>query len=286
LAAARYSHQDKIPDIRLIFVKARPVAAMKEGSQHSRIGRAGRGRSAVSHAKDRVMLIIVCRLYDSYVDANRIILALQAVGVPPSETTVISNNSDRWYSAAKDTVLPFQKAVARSKAQGETEAKTEAKTKGKTESMSEGKAEGAALGAAIGATAATAASLVTMLALPGVGAVVGVGWLAALLGSMAVGGVTGGLLGALTNAGVSEEDAQVFVEGVRRGGTLVAARVHQAELPRITALMNQSAVKLEERCDLYRKSGWQSFDPSAVPYTADQVRSERALHAQNRLAGA
>ena len=228
------------------------------------------------------MLIIVCRLYDSYVDANRIILALQAVGVPPSETTVISNNSDRWYSAAKDTVLPFQKAVARSKAQGETEAKAESKT----ETKSEGKAEGAALGAAIGATAATAASLVTMLALPGVGAVVGVGWLAALLGSMAVGGVTGGLLGALTNAGVSEEDAQVFVEGVRRGGTLVAARVHQAELPRITALMNQSAVKLEERCDLYRKSGWQSFDPNAVPYTADQVRSERALHAQNRFAGA
>lgn len=281
MAAAGYSHQDKIPDIRLIFVKARPVAAMKEGSQHSRIGRAGRGRSAVSHAKDRVMLIIVCRLYDSYVDANRIILALQTVGVPPSETTVISNNSDRWYSAAKDTVLPFQKAVARSEAQGETEAKTE----GKTESKSEGKAEGAALGAAIGATAATAASLVTMLALPGVGAVVGVGWLAALLGSMAVGGVTGGLLGALTNAGVSEEDAQVFVEGVRRGGTLVAARVHQAELPRITALMNQSAVKLEERCDLYRKSGWQSFDPNAVPYTADQVRSERALHAQNTPSG-
>jgi hypothetical protein len=282
LAAARYSHQDKIPDTRLIFVKARPVAAMKEGSQHSRIGRAGRGRSAVSHAKDRVMLIIVCRLYDSYVDANRIILALQAVGVPPSETTVISNNSDRWYSVAKDTVLPFQKAVARSNAQGETEARTE----GKTESKSERKAEGAAVGAAIGATAATAASLVTMLALPGVGAVVGVGWLAALLGSMAVGGVTGGLLGALTNAGVSEEDAQVFVEGVRRGGTLVAARVHQAELPRITALMNQSAVKLEERCDRYRKSGWQSFDPNAVPYTADQVRSERALHAQNRFAGA
>jgi hypothetical protein len=44
-------------------------------------------------------------------------------------------------------------------------------------------------------------------------------------------------------------------------------------------MMNQSAVKLGERCDLYRKSGWQAFDPSAVPYTADQVRSERALHA-------
>ncbi|MDB5636110.1 MAG: hypothetical protein JWP51_1018 [Bradyrhizobium sp.] len=57
-----------------------------------------------------------------------------------------------------------------------------------------------------------------------------------------LGGVAGGLLGALTNAGISEEDAQVFVEGVRRGGSLVAARVPQTESPRVEAIMNQSAV--------------------------------------------
>jgi hypothetical protein len=142
----------------------------------------------------------------------------------------------------------------------------------------DGKFEGPAIGAAIGATAATAASLVTMLVLPGIGAVVGAGWLAAMLGSMAIGGVTGGLLGALTNAGISEDDAHVFVEGVRRGGTLVAARVPPADVPRIEPLMNRSAVKLQERCELYRRSGWQAFDPNAVPYTADQVRSERSLH--------
>jgi hypothetical protein len=113
---------------------------------------------------------------------------------------------------------------------------------------------------------------------PGIGAVVGAGWLAAMLGSMAIGGVTGGLLGALTNAGISEDDAHVFVEGVRRGGTLVVARVPPADVPRIEPIMNRSAVKLQERCELYRGSGWQAFDPNAVPYTADQVRSERSLH--------
>ena len=206
------------------------------------------------------MSIAICRLYDSYVDANQVIAALEAAGVPPSETSLISNNSDSWYRAGKTAnAVLVQKDGASSKAPG--------------------KAEGAALGVAIGATAATAGSLVTMLALPGVGAVVGAGWLAAMLGSMAIGGVTGGLLGALTNAGISEEDAHVFVEGVRRGGTLVAARMPQAELPKIESMMNQSAVKLSERCGLYRKSGWQSFDPRAAPYTADQVRSERALHA-------
>src|SRR3981081_767127 len=207
------------------------------------------------------MLITVCRLYDSYGDANRVVLVLEAAGLPSSETSVISNNSDTWYSAAKTAnVVPLQKDSGGSKA--------------------DGKVEGAAVGAALGATPATAASLVTMLAIPGVGAVVGAGWLAAVLGSMAIGGVTGSLLGALTNAGISEEDAQVFVEGVRRGGTLVATRAPESEVPRVEATMNQSAVNLDERRELYRKSGWQSFDPNAVPYTADQVRCERALHAR------
>jgi hypothetical protein len=206
------------------------------------------------------MPITICHLYDSYSDANRVVIALEAAGVPSSETSVISNNSDAWYSAAKT-------------------ASTDPVRKDSASSAAGGKVEGAAIGAAIGATAATAASLITMLAIPGVGAIVGAGWLAALLGSMAVGGVTGGLLGALTNAGIGEEDAQVLVEGVRRGGTLVATRVPQSELPRVEAMMSPSAVKLQERCDLYRKSGWLSYDPNAVPYTADQVRSERALHA-------
>ncbi|MET3970598.1 hypothetical protein [Bradyrhizobium sp. S3.9.1] len=208
------------------------------------------------------MLITICRLYDSYADANRVVIGLEAAGIALSETSLISNNSDSWCRTGKaSNVVALRKQGASGDA------------------ATIGKFEGAAVGVAIGTTAATAASLVTMLALPGVGAVVGAGWLAALLGSMAIGGATGGLLGALINAGIGEEDAHVFVEGVRRGGTLVAARVSPTEVPRVEAMMNRSAVKLAERCDLYRKSGWQAFDPSAMPYTADQVRSERTLHA-------
>jgi hypothetical protein len=207
------------------------------------------------------MPITICRLYDSYADANRIVLLLEAAGLPRSDTSLVSNNSDTWYSTAKtDNVVPLQKAGASSETGGKVEA--------------------TALGAAIGATAATAASLVTTLPLPGVGAIVGAGWLAALLGSIAVGGVTGGLLGALTNAGIDDKDVQVLAEGVRRGGTLVAARVSQREAPRLETIMNRFAVSLAKRRDVYRKSGWRSFDPNALPYTADQVRCERALHAQ------
>jgi hypothetical protein len=204
------------------------------------------------------MLTAVCRLYDGYADANRVILLLEVSGVALSDTSLISNNCDTWYRCpAASNVVPLRKQRENSNAGRGIE------------------------GAAIGATAATAASFVTLLAVPGVGPVVGVGWLATMLGgSMAAGGVTGGLLGVLTNAAINEEDAQVLVEGVRRGGTLVTTRVPQEDVPRIEALMVRNAVNLRERSQIYRKAGWLAFDPDARPYTADQVRCERALHAR------
>ena len=45
------------------------------------------------------MPITICRLYDSYADARRVTVALDVAGLPSSETSVISNNSDAWYEA-------------------------------------------------------------------------------------------------------------------------------------------------------------------------------------------
>jgi hypothetical protein len=72
-------------------------------------------------------------------------------------------------------------------------------------------------------------------------------------------------LGPRINAGISEEEFKVLLEGVRRGGNVVAARVPQSGSSRIMPIMNQSAVYLQKRSELYRKSGWQSFDPNAAP---------------------
>jgi hypothetical protein len=205
------------------------------------------------------MVTILCRLYDAYADANRVILLLEVASVPLWDVSLISNNCDAWYRApVGSNVVPLRK-------QGEG-------------SSSGPRIEGAGIGAAIGATATTAPSLITVLAVPGVGPIVGAGWLATMLGGMAVGGVTGGLLGALTNAGINEDDAQVLVEGVRRGGTLVTMRVPQQDAPRIEAMMSRNGVNLRERSEIYRKAGWHAFDPGAPAYTADQVRCERALH--------
>jgi len=42
--------------------------------------------------------------------------------------------------------------------------------------------------------------------------------------------------------------------------------------------MDRSAVSVAERGAAYRKAGWQTFDPNAKPYNADQVQKERSLY--------
>lgn len=83
-------------------------------------------------------------------------------------------------------------------------------------------AKGAAIGGVAGAVLGIAA-----LAIPGIGPIVAAGPLAAALTGAGVGAATGGMLGALHDMGMSDEEAQHWAEGLRRGGTLVA--VHGGE---------------------------------------------------------
>ena len=117
-----------------------------------------------------------------------------------------------------------------------------------------------------------------LLAIPGVGPVVAAGWLVATLAGAAAVGVAGGAIGALTQAGVSKEEADIYAEGLRRGGTVVTARVENVDTPRLQEVLDNTAVRIPDRADLYRKSGWTKFDPNAPNYSAEQVRKERALY--------
>jgi hypothetical protein len=117
-----------------------------------------------------------------------------------------------------------------------------------------------------------------LLAIPGLGPVVAAGWLAATAVGAAAGAATGGIVGALAEAGVSKEEAPLYAEGVRRGGTLVSARVPDADRARLDAILNQSAVNLRDRSAMWQKSGWKTFDPASKPYDADEVRKERQLY--------
>jgi hypothetical protein len=98
------------------------------------------------------------------------------------------------------------------------------------------------------------------------------------LAGAAAGAATGGVLGALTQAGVSDEDAQVYAEGLRRGGAVVSARVPDKDAARLQSIMDRSAVRPADRAVAYHKAGWKAFDPASSPYTADQARRERGLY--------
>jgi hypothetical protein len=82
----------------------------------------------------------------------------------------------------------------------------------------------------------------------------------------------------LTEAGVSKDEAPLYAEGVRRGGTLVTARVADADRARLDSILDQSAVNLRDRSAAWQKAGWNTFDPSSKPYGADEIRKERQLY--------
>ncbi len=133
-----------------------------------------------------------------------------------------------------------------------------------------GDASGAADGAAVGATLGGVGGLLAGLgafAIPGIGPVVGAGWLAATFIGAAAGGVAGGIVGALTDVGVDEDEAHVYAEGIRRGGTLVSARVGDEHVDAATAILRQSrSVNLTERREEYVAAGWTKFDPTVDPW--------------------
>lgn len=129
-----------------------------------------------------------------------------------------------------------------------------------------GAAEGAGIGAAVGGVGGLLAGL-GAFAIPGIGPVVGAGWLAATLIGAAAGGAAGGLIGAMTDAGVDERDAHVYAEGVRRGGTLVTARVDEEQVDAASAILGGAgSVNVTERRADYESRGWAAFDPVGDPW--------------------
>ena len=95
-------------------------------------------------------------------------------------------------------------------------------------------------------------------------------------GVVAAGAATGGLVGALVGAGVSHSDAEVYSESVRRGGTLVSARVADEDAGRIQAILDRfKPIDPALRGAEYRKEGWKAFDPKAVPYRPSETEIER-----------
>ena len=192
-------------------------------------------------------------LFDTYDAATQAVRELEAAGIPHGDISIVANNADKRWSPSP----------ARAKDAGS------------------GAATGASVGAAVGGGAGLLAGL-GMLAIPGLGPVVAAGWLAATAVGAAAGAAAGGLVGSLTAAGVSPEHAEVYAEGVRRGGSLVSARVSDQLAARARSILaSRGSVDPGVRGAAYRKQGWSRFDVKAAPYTPSQIEKDRALYRCN-----
>jgi hypothetical protein len=194
---------------------------------------------------------IISALFDSYDEAASAVRSLKDAGIPSDDISLVANNAD---GLIKEDV--------------HTHSETNAP-------------KGAGIGAATGAGVGLLAGL-GALAIPGIGPVVAAGWLLSTAVGAALGATSGGILGALLKAGVSEEDAHVYAEGVRRGGTLVTARVDDARADSANAILQAAKrVDINARRQEYASEGWKRFDETAEPYTP--VTSSAASTRETRL---
>lgn len=193
---------------------------------------------------------VVTGLFDTHEAAAAAVQDLRALGVRSADISLVANNVEGMPLAEPDEV-----------------------------------AEDAAAGAGIGALLGGAGGLLAGLgaiAIPGVGPVIAGGWLlttavGAVAGATA-GGVAGGIVGALTEAGIPESEAHVYAESVRRGGTIVTARVDDSLVEPATLALSGGSVDLAERRRLYEAEGWEQFDEDAPPATPEQLRDYRASY--------
>ena len=186
--------------------------------------------------------VTISRLFDDFADAQKAVFNLREAGVAEDNISLIANNADKWYAP----------------------------------DYAAGAGKGAAIGAGFGGFGGLLAGL-GLLAIPGLGPVVAVGWLAAAAAGAAAVGAAGGVIGMIAEAGVAVNDAEIFAESIRRGGSLVSARVGAADRDRLEAILHPASVDIDKRRESLTATGWTRFDPAAPDFTAEEVARERGL---------
>jgi uncharacterized protein (TIGR02271 family) len=172
----------------------------------------------------------VVGLFDDLNDAQKVVNDLTQLGIARSDISIARQQSDK---TSATTTTPDRSG-----------------------DIGSGVATGATTGAVVGGAAGLIASL-SALAIPGFGPILAAGPIIATLTGAGIGAAAGGLIGALVNAGVPEEEAEYYSEGVRRGGTLVSVRVEDNLAQRAADIMNRHhAIDIDERAATWRASGW------------------------------
>ncbi len=189
------------------------------------------------------MTVIISRLFKDYAAAQAAVKALEDAGIPENDISIIANNADKWFNP----------------------------------DLASAAGKGAAVGAGFGGVGGMLAGL-GLLAIPGLGPIVAAGWLAAAAAGACAVGAAGGVIGMLAEAGVATNDAEVYAESIRRGGSLVSARVPADQKARFESVLDPASDNIDERRAALTATGWQRFDPSAPDYSPDDIKRDPAAH--------
>ena len=184
----------------------------------------------------------ITKVYDRHEQARQAVSELEAAGIASADISLLAN---KHVSAQYDDVDDASKAAA-----------------------------GAGIGAVVGGTAGLLAGI-GLLAIPGLGPVVAAGWLASTALGAVAGGATGGIVGALVEAGVPEEHAHVYSEAVRRGGTLLSVKTDDSRADKVHSILDRyQPIDPAWQGAEYGKTGWKQFDPKAAPYKLNETETE------------
>ncbi len=215
----------------------------------------------------------VVAVYDTFETADKAIRALVEEGFARSDIGLAANNTSGTYqnTAVDRTSMP-----------------TDTVTDLNDEDVSGG--EGGSFGAVVGGITGAVVAL-SAIVIPGVGPIIAAGPLVALLGGAtgavvggAAGAVTGGVAASLMHLGIPEEEAQHYVESVRRGHAMVTVQVTNEDDAQTAnnVLRRYAPIDVKGLADQWRQKGWNGYDASAEPYAEDDLVREREMTAAER----
>lgn len=159
------------------------------------------------------MTTTVNGLFDNRNDAADAVRDIKAAGVPNGEISIVTNSVE-----------------------GQSEQRSAGDRTVDNNMAESGAGDGAVIGGVLGGGAGLLAGLGAIV-IPGLGPLLGVGWLITTAVGAAVGASGGGLIGALVGAGVDNDDAQIYVDRIKSGGTLVSVRVPDRDVAAVEAIM-------------------------------------------------
>jgi len=204
----------------------------------------------------------VVGLFDSFTEAQSVVNDLERAGFSRDQISIVANNSrgelgshEAHHSGGVNAGGAVKGAIG-------------------------GAAEGAAIGGLTGLLAGLA-----LLLVPGIGPIAAVGPISAALTGAGIGAAGGGIIGGLVGLGIPKEEAHLYSEGVRRGGTLVTLTADDARADEAIAIFNRhNPIDIDERASYYKSSGYTGYNESAPHYTPDQIETERSTYATSRPA--